>query len=75
MSVTIKSVEPRSPAAKAGIMPGDSLKTINNHEIRDVLDFDFYSAERKLSLLLSRNGERYRVEVTKGEYTPPRFGI
>lgn len=70
MSVTIKSVEPRSPAAKAGIMPGDSLKTINNHEIRDVLDFDFYSAEKRLTLLLSRNGERYTVDITKGEYTP-----
>ncbi|MBR5869082.1 MAG: DUF512 domain-containing protein [Clostridia bacterium] len=70
MSVQIKSVIPRSPADKAGIMPGDSLKTINDREIRDVLDFDFYSAEKKLSLLLSRNGERYRVEITKGEYAP-----
>lgn len=70
MSVTIKGVAPHSPAAKAGIQPGDCLKTINGHEIRDVLDFDFYSAEKKLTLELERMGEQYRAEIAKREYTP-----
>jgi S1-C subfamily serine protease len=43
MSVKIQSVDSRSPAAKAGIKPGETLVSINGNPINDRLDFDFYS--------------------------------
>ena len=42
MAVVIKGVEPGSPAAKKGVLPGDTLESINNSPIRDVLDYRFF---------------------------------
>ena len=42
MAVEIQSVEPGSHAALAGILPGETLVSINGHEIYDVLDYRFY---------------------------------
>ena len=44
MSMTaVKSVDPRSPAHRAGVRPGETLTHINGHPIIDVLDYKFYS--------------------------------
>ncbi len=66
--VRISDVEKRSRAARAGILAGDNLISINGNEISDVLDYRFYLAERNVNLLLSRRGEEYSVKVKKGEY-------
>ena len=60
MAVLISGVEPRSPAAKKRIAPGDTLLSINGHPIEDVLDYRFYLAEEeRLTLsLLTKKGER-----------------
>ena len=42
MSVKILSVGPESPARHAGILPGETLVSINGNEICDVLDYRFY---------------------------------
>ena len=42
MAVTIRGIAPRSPAAKAGLRPGDRLIAISGHPIRDLLDYRFY---------------------------------
>lgn len=64
MSVKIMSVIPRSPADKAGIKPGDVLISINDNEINDVLDYQFYADEEKLEIKLLRR----TVKVKKKEY-------
>lgn len=56
--VRIKSVENGSKAEKAGVRAGDILLSIDGHEIKDVLDYRFYLAERKITLLLHR-GPRF----------------
>jgi len=66
--VKIKSVEERSYAKKAGIMPLDMLVSINGNEISDVLDYRFYLADRKIVLELVRDGKAYSVKIKKGEY-------
>lgn len=66
--VKITSVEALSRAASAGIVGGDILISINNNEIRDVLDYRFYLTERLVKLSLLRDGDTYEVEIKKGEY-------
>ena len=66
--VKITNVEPRSRAARRGILPGDVLISINGNEICDVLDYRFYLAECAVRITLSRGGEEYTVEIKKGEY-------
>ena len=44
MSMTVvRRVDPRSPAHRAGVRPGDTLLEINGTPIVDVLDYKFYS--------------------------------
>ncbi len=68
MSVIISSVEKRSPAARAGIKGGETLISINNNEIIDVLDYRFYQNETKLSVeILRKNGKRKLYKIKKAE--------
>ena len=41
MSVKIQSVQPHSPAARAGIRPGELLLEIDGNGIEDFLDYRF----------------------------------
>ena len=66
--VKITSVEAHSFAEKAGILSGDILISINDNEIRDVLDYRFYLTERSVKLSLLRDGALYEVKMKKGEY-------
>ena len=67
MSVLISEVIPGSPAYKKGIRSGCTLLSINGHEINDVLDYDFYSDEEKLHILLSIDGRNKKITVRKEE--------
>lgn len=50
MSVKIFNVTQGSPCWKKGFRAGDSLISVNGNEINDVLDYRFYTDERKLKL-------------------------
>ncbi len=64
----ITGVERNSPAERAGVLQGDWLLSINGHEIKDVLDYKFYAAEKKLTLRLHRGPDIVEKTVVKGEY-------
>ena len=66
--VKITGIEARSRAERVGILAGDTLVSINDNEIRDVLDYRFYLAERNVKLTLLRGGAEYTVDIKKGEY-------
>ena len=70
MAVRIKSVEDHSPASRAGVREGDTLVSVNGHAIADVLDYDFYTAESALTLVLENGSGPYTVALKKGRYTP-----
>ena len=52
MSTKIRSVDPGSPADRAGIRPGEALLEIGGHRIVDVLDYKFYGYAPRLTLTL-----------------------
>ncbi len=63
--VRIKSVLPNSLCAKAGICENDFLIKVNGNEITDVLDYKYYTSDKKLTLLLSRNDVPFEKEIRK----------
>ena len=69
MSMTaVKSVDPRSPARRAGVRVGDTLTHINGHPIVDVLDYKFYGYDPRLELTLrAPDGSVRTLRVRKGE--------
>ena len=69
MSMTaVKSVDPRSPARRAGVRVGETLTHINGHPIVDVLDYKFYSYDPRLELTLkSPEGTVRTLRVRKSE--------
>lgn len=69
MPVKITGVVKGSKAYKKRIIPGDILLEINAKQINDVLDYQFYCADKKLKLKI-QNAEGKIVEKTlrKEEY-------
>ena len=62
MSLTkIASVDPHSPARRAGVRPGETLTHINGHPIADVLDYKFYAYDPRLELTLTEPDGRSRT--------------
>ena len=71
MSHFITSVDPGSPAARAGIRAGWQLVRIGGEIVIDILDYEALSAERRLTLeLRDPDGKMRTVRVAKPEYAP-----
>lgn len=69
MSCKITEVEKSSPAGRAGIKVGTHLVSINEHIVTDVLDYNFYSTEERLKLVLEdETGFKSVVCIKKMEY-------
>lgn len=68
MPVTIRGVQKRSPAARAGLRAGDELISMNDREIVDVLDYRYALLEEKLCVVFRRAGKEKTVRLRKGEY-------
>ena len=66
VGVLISGVEPGSPAARAGILPGQTLERIDGQEIQDVLDYRFYMTNRSHSGAYRSSGVPHRLTVKKG---------
>jgi putative radical SAM enzyme (TIGR03279 family) len=54
--VLIAAVRPRTPAAAAGLRPGDRIVAVNGEPLRDVIDFHFHGGEARLALTVERDG-------------------
>ncbi|HNW04696.1 MAG TPA: DUF512 domain-containing protein [Oscillospiraceae bacterium] len=69
MPVVISSIAARSHAQRAGILPGETLVSINGSAVNDVLDYRFYLVNRLVSLVIEDPEGRARtVRIRKGEY-------
>ena len=67
MSTVITSIDPHSPAEKAGITVGEQLLEINGHHIVDVLDYRFYGYDPVAVLRLAKDGQERTVTIRKEE--------
>lgn len=63
MAVKISSVQHHSPAAWHMIKAGDKLISVNGHEIRDVLDYQFYLDDEPQLVIEKPNGKRRTVKL------------
>ncbi len=52
----IDRVVPGSPADRAGILPGDRLRTINGRPVRDIVGYQFYQVGERLTVEVEREG-------------------
>ena len=54
--IEVSAVEQGSAADRAGIRRGDRIISVNDHEVRDVLDFQFLAGEDRNIMRLRRTG-------------------
>lgn len=73
----IATVRPGSLAAELDLRPGDQVVSINGHVLRDVIDYQFYSAEEELEIITLRDGEEhiYEVERDYGQEVGIEFAV
>src|SRR5687768_924020 len=63
--VVVAAVRPRTPAAAAGLEPGDRIVALNGAVIRDVIDFQFHGGDDRLQLTVERAGTSRAVRLTR----------
>ena len=63
----ITSVDPCSPAERAGVRPGERLAEISGHPIQDVLDYRFFGYDKNPVLTLESEQGSRKLRVKKGE--------
>lgn len=61
----VAAVRPDSPAAAAGVQPGDVLLSIDDRPVRDVLDYQFLTAGTGVWLHVRRGGTTLRLRAEK----------
>ena len=61
----VVAVDDESPAARAGLVPGDEIVTMNGQAPRDVIQFQLLTDEPDLELEVSRGGLSVTVTVDK----------
>ena len=66
MAVKISSVRHHSPASRHFVKAGDKLISVNGHEVRDVLDYQFYIDDAPVLVIEKPNGKQRTVHWKQG---------
>ncbi len=61
----VREVVEGSPADRAGLQPGDLIRTINGHAVRDLVDYRFYVADEELTVGFERQLNQHEVHINK----------
>ncbi|MBU5615370.1 DUF512 domain-containing protein [Geomonas azotofigens] len=69
--LTIDKVMPGSIAEEFELEPGDRLLSVNGHPLRDVIDYNYFTADDELELEVEKaDGELWELEVEREEGEP-----
>jgi putative radical SAM enzyme (TIGR03279 family) len=66
----VVAVAPGSPADLAGLRPGDTVRRVNGHVPRDVIEWRLWSDEATVGLEIARSGIDLELEVRKRSGEP-----
>ena len=66
----VVAVAPGSPAEQAGVQPGDAVLRLNGRVPRDIIEWQLWSDETDVDLLLSRNGIDVEMAISKSAGQP-----
>ena len=66
----VVTIVPGSPAAGAGVQPGDAVLRVNGRVPRDVIEWRLWTDEPQVELALARQGNELDVVVDKPVGTP-----
>jgi putative radical SAM enzyme (TIGR03279 family) len=66
----VVAVDPDSPAARAGVVPGDEIVAMNGQTPRDVIQYRLLADEPDVELVLSRGGLELTAAVDKDAGAP-----
>jgi putative radical SAM enzyme (TIGR03279 family) len=66
----VVAVTPESPAARAGLLPGDEIVAMNGEAPRDVIAYQLLAAEAELELDVLRGGLGLTIGVDNPDGTP-----
>ena len=61
----IVAVDANSLGDAIGLEAGDRLVSINDRQLRDIIDVQFYSADESLDLEVERAGQRVHIQVER----------
>ncbi|MBU5638814.1 DUF512 domain-containing protein [Geomonas sp. Red69] len=69
--LTIDKVMPGSIADELELAPGDRLLSVNGHPLRDIIDYNYFTADEELELEVEKaDGELWGLEVEREEGEP-----
>src|SRR3954469_23838651 len=66
----VVAVAPESPAARAGVAPGDELLALNGEDLRDVIRYQVQADEPVVEMDLRRGGMERQVRLEKAAGAP-----
>ncbi|MEG2709618.1 MAG: DUF512 domain-containing protein [Clostridia bacterium] len=71
----IVRVDAGSVCARAGLLPGDMLLSINGRRLRDFIDYQAFTCATRLTLSIARGEARLEFSLRKGRYDPMGLGF
>src|SRR5688500_20301101 len=66
----VVAVDSDSPAARAGVVPGDEIVSMNGRTPRDVIQYRLLADEPDVELVLARGGLEVTAQVEKDAGAP-----
>lgn len=64
--LVVKSVEPGSPADRAGFQTEDVVRSVNGEKVDDIVDLRYYSSEESFEIEFVRHGVYQSVQMERG---------
>ncbi|MBN1428042.1 MAG: DUF512 domain-containing protein [Anaerolineae bacterium] len=66
----VTAVEPRSLAARLGVLPGDVILSVNGELVEDVIDVQYYAADYEITLILRRGDQEITLSGRRRDGQP-----